>query len=210
VGRSQHSLTDLGSIAHFQSFCESQGIVPLYLVDYPIATSADAAKILKGAIAEGRAEVGVHLHPWVSPPFEEAIGEFNSFSGNLPARLEHAKFEQLYAAIVHNFGKSPVSYRAGRYGVGPNTTEILRNHHIAIDSSARSYFNYEATGGPNFEGLPVQPWWLDDRRTLMEVPLTAVFSGLLRQLGPSLYPRFSKMPVLRGALSKQACWNVSR
>jgi hypothetical protein len=202
LGRSAYGLDHVRRIADFQSFCEGHGVVPLYLVDYPVATSEEAAEVLRGPLAEGKAEVGVQLHPWVNPPFEEELGEFNSFSGNLPAALERDKFHRLYEAIEKNLGKAPLSYRAGRYGVGPNTPAILREHGIAIDTSARSRFDYSATGGPNFRDLPVRPWWIDDERRLMELPLTTVYWGLLRQLGPFLYPRMWRIPRLRGALAK--------
>ncbi len=200
--RESFGLDHVPRLAKFQQFCESQGVVPLYLVDYPLATSERAAEILREPIAAGRAEIGVQLHSWVSPPFDEDVNEFNSFSGNLPSALEREKFTQLRDMIEKNFGTSPLSYRAGRYGVGPNTVPILKDNGIAIDTSARSRFDYSATGGANFRDLPVSPWWVDEERNLMEMPLTTVFWGPLRKQGPYIYPRMWRIPRLRGALSR--------
>ncbi len=36
----------------------------------------------------------------------------------------------------------------------------------------------------------------------MELPLTTVYWGILRQLGPWLYPRMWRVPRLRGALAR--------
>lgn len=202
LARTGFGLDHVPRLAKFQAFCESQGVVPLYLVDYPLATSERAGEILRGPIAAGKAEIGVQLHPWVNPPFDEEVNEFNSFSGNLPEELERAKFTALYDAIVKNFGAAPLSYRAGRYGVGPNTVPILKDCGIAIDTSARSRFDYSATGGANFRDLPVRPWWVDAERRLMEMPLTTVFWGPLRKWGHWLYPRMWRVPRLRGALSR--------
>ncbi|MEP7221789.1 MAG: polysaccharide deacetylase family protein [Novosphingobium sp.] len=196
------SVDSVPRLAKFQQFCESLGIIPLYLVDYPLATSELAAEILRAPLADGRAEIGVQLHPWVNPPFDEAINEFNSFAGNLPPELERAKFMQLRDAIEANFGQSPLSYRAGRYGVGPNTVPILRDAGIAVDTSVRSRFDYSSTGGPNFRDLPVVPWWIDKQRRLMEMPLTTVFWGLLRRQGHWLYPKMWRIPRMRGALAR--------
>ncbi|MEO7384264.1 MAG: polysaccharide deacetylase family protein [Novosphingobium sp.] len=200
--RASFGLDHVSRLAKFQQFCESHGVAPVYLVDYPLATSERAAEILSGPIAAGRAEIGVQLHPWVNPPFEEEVNEFNSFSGNLPERLERAKFTQLRDMIEKNFGASPLSYRAGRYGVGPNTVPILKDCGIAIDTSSRSRFDYSATGGANFRDLPVNPWWVDEERRLMELPLTTVFWGPLRKQGHWLYPRMWRIPRLRGALAR--------
>lgn len=202
INRSGHTVHTVTRLAKFQEFCEGQGVVPIYLVDYPIATSPTAADILRTPLAEGRAEIGVQLHPWVSPPHDEQVNEHNSFAGNLPPELERAKFKQLRDTIEQNFGAIPRIYRAGRYGVGPNTAEILSDNGIAIDSSVRARFDYSAFGGPNFRDFPVLPYWINRSRGLLELPLTTVYWGPLRQLGPWLYPMMWRVPRLRGALAR--------
>lgn len=189
-------------LAQFQQFCESFGVTPIYLVDYPIATSPHAREILAPAAAAGRCEIGIQLHPWVNPPFDEEISEFNSFSGNLSAELEGAKFRRLYDAIASNFEVTPLIYRAGRYGTGPHTCGVLRDAGIAIDTSVRSGFDYTAGGGPNYRAHPLRPYWLDEPCGVMELPLTTVFWGPLRRQGEWLYPRLWRAPRLRGALSR--------
>jgi hypothetical protein len=202
IERSGHTVHTIARLARFQEFCEGAGICPIYLVDYPIATSPAAAEILRGPLADGRAEIGVQLHPWVSPPHDEEVSEYNSFAGNLPPKLEREKFSRLRNAIHDNFGKAPLIYRAGRYGVGPNSAQILADGGIAIDTSVRSNFDYSFAGGPNFRRLPLTPWWIDADRRLMELPLTTVYSGVLRQLGDWLYPRLWRVPQMRGVLSR--------
>lgn len=202
IRREGYSLHSVARLARFQEFCEGAGVVPIYLVDYPIATSPAACEALRPAVAAGKAEVGVQLHPWVSPPHDEDVSEFNSFAGNLPATLEREKFRRLRDAIEQGFGATPLIYRAGRYGVGPETASLLSDHGIAIDTSVRSRFDYSVGGGPNFRDHPVVPWWVDDRRGLMELPLTTVYWGLLRQFGPWLYPKMWRVPQLRGLLAR--------
>ena len=202
LAREEHTVLTVARLAKFQEFCEGQGVVPVYLVDYPIATSTAAADILRPAIVAGKAEVGVQLHPWVSPPHDEEVNQHNSFAGNLPASLEQAKFRKLRDAIAENFGAPPLIYRAGRYGVGPNTADILSSGGIAIDSSVRSCFDYSSQGGPNFREFPLRPYWLDRSKGLMELPLTTVYWGVLRQIGGWLYPQMWRVPRLRGLLAR--------
>jgi len=202
IQREGHTLHSVARLARFQEFCEGAGVVPIYLVDYPIASSPAACEALRPAIAAGRAEVGVQLHPWVSPPHDENVSEFNSFSGNLPAALEREKFRRLRDAIEQGFGATPLIYRAGRYGLGPDTASILTDHGIAIDTSVRSRFDYSVGGGPNYRDHPIVPWWVDRERGLMELPLTTVYWGLLRQFGPWLYPKMWRVPQLRGLLAR--------
>ncbi|MBF9152523.1 polysaccharide deacetylase family protein [Novosphingobium jiangmenense] len=201
LDRTSHGLDHIPRLAKFQQFCEGAGVKPIYLVDFPVASDPRAAEVLGDAVRAGRAEIGVQLHPWVSPPHDEHVNVHNSFAGNLPAELERAKFRKLRDTIEQAFGVGPMIYRAGRYGVGPNTAAILSDCAIAIDTSVRSRFDYSSTGGPNFRDHPLRPWWIDRRGGLIEMPLTTVFAGLLRQHGPALYPALWRVPRLRGALA---------
>lgn len=202
LDRTSHGLDHVPRLAKFQQFCEGLGVVPIYLIDYPVAIDPRAAEVLGDAVKAGRAEVGVQLHPWVSPPHDEALNVHNSFAGNLPAELERAKFRKLRDTIEDAFGTAPLIYRAGRYGIGPATASILSDCGIAIDTSVRSRFDYSATGGPNFRDLPLRPWWIDKRDGLIEMPLTTVFWGLLRKQGQRIYPALWRVPRLRGALAR--------
>ncbi len=202
LDRTSHGLDHVPRLAKFQQFCEGLGIVPIYLIDYPVASDPLAAEVLGDAVKAGRAQVGVQLHPWVSPPHDEVVNVHNSFAGNLPPELERAKFRKLRDTIEAAFGTAPMIYRAGRYGIGPATASILSECGVAIDTSVRSRFDYSSTGGPNFRDLPLRPWWIDKRDGLIEMPLTTVFWGLLRQQGQRIYPALWRVPRLRGALAR--------
>jgi hypothetical protein len=167
-----------------------------------VATSSLAADILKDPVREGKAEVGIQLHPWVNPPFDEEVNEHNSFAGNLPPELERAKFRRLRDMIEERFGALPLVYRAGRYGVGPHTADMLGECGVAIDSSVRAKFNYSSAGGADFRHHPLHPYWLGDTRSLLELPLTTVFWGMLRKQGEWLHPMLWRIPSLRGVLAK--------
>lgn len=204
--RNGHGVETIASFARFQRFCEDFGVVPLFLVDHPVAIAPATAAALGPAIAAGKAEIGIHLHPWVSPPFDEAVGEFNSFAGNLPAPLERAKFRALRDAIEANLGVAPLIYRAGRYGVGPGSAAILREAGVVIDTSVRPLFDYSATGGPDFRAHPRRPYWLGRPETgtsgLLELPVTTVFDGMLRRWGERIFPALSRVPRLPGAMAR--------
>jgi hypothetical protein len=200
--RDRHGLRHVAALARFQAFCEAEGVVPVYLVDWPIAQSAEAAQILRGPLAAGRAEVGVQLHPWVNPPFDEEVTPYNSFAGHLPRELEAAKFGQLRDAIEQSFGVAPAIYRAGRYGLGPHSASILSEQGLAIDSSVRARFDYSGGQGPDYSRHPLVPYWADEDRTLLELPLTTVFWGMLRRQGEWLYPAIAGLPRAPGVMAR--------
>ena len=202
LARDSHDTRHVRNLSKFQDFCERRGVVPIYLVDWPIANSRTAQEILREPLRTGRAEIGVQLHPWVNPPFQEEVTQSNSFAGNLPRELESAKLTALRDAIEIGFGIAPLIYRAGRYGLGQNTAELLADHGIAIDSSVRPLFDYSSGGGPDYRAHPARPYWVDDARTLLELPLTSAFWGLFRRQGDFIYPRLWRTPAMRGVLAR--------
>lgn len=202
IQREHFGLATVPALRKFQQFCEGFGVVPIYMVDFPVATSKIAADILGEAARAGRAEIGVQLHPWVNPPYDEEVSEYNSYAGNLPVETERAKLLHLRDTIEKNLGVAPVIYRAGRYGLGPHTAGLLREAGIAIDTSVRARFDYSHTGGPNYRRHPLLPYWIGKDRALLELPLTTVYWGPLRQLGDTIYPQLWRAPSLRGLLAR--------
>ncbi len=197
--RDGYGLDHIERLARFQSFAEKLGVVPLYLVDWPIVNDARAVEILGDAVGRGAAEIGVQLHPWVNPPFDEEVTVANSYAGNLPRELERAKFQTLRDKIEEVFGTAPTSYRAGRYGLGADSHEMLEQSGIAIDTSVRSLFDYRNQHGPDFSRHPVAPYWLGN---VLELPVTTVYWGLLRQLGPQIHGLQRHFPTFFTALPK--------
>jgi hypothetical protein len=200
--RSEHGLSHVAHIPRFQAFCEELGVVPVYLVDWPIATSPQAIEIIGAAVKAGRAEVGIQLHPWVNPPFDEELGPFSSYAGNLPPELERAKFLRLRDTIAEAFEAPPLIYRAGRYGLGPDSANILRDAGVPIDSSVRANFDYRAGHGPDYSRHPLNPYWVDEERRLLELPLTTVYWGMLRRQGRWIHPLLGKVPRMTGLFSR--------
>ena len=110
-----------------QDVCEAAGVAPTYVVGYPVASDVTAMNSLAGYSRNGKATIGAHLHTWVCPPFEEEVNDVNSYQGNLPYSLEKRKLESLCERITQNAGVRPKVHRAGRYGFGWGSTEIIKD-----------------------------------------------------------------------------------
>jgi hypothetical protein len=200
--RTGYGTTHVPRIARFQQFCEGLGVVPVYLVDWPIATCAEAVEIIGGAVRSGRAEIGIQLHPWVNPPFDEDVNSQNSYAGNLPRELERAKFLQLRDRIVEAFGTAPMIYRAGRYGLGPDSAALLHEAGVPIDSSVRTNFDYRDGHGPDYSRHPLVPYWVDADKRLLELPVTTVYWGMLRRQGRWVHPLLRRLPRASGLFAR--------
>ena len=200
--REGFGLSHVEAIPRFQTFCETIGAHPVYLVDWPIVQDSRAVEIIGDAVRRGTAEVGVQLHPWVNPPFDEEVSVHNSFAGNLPPDLEAAKFTLLRDAIESAFGTAPLIYRAGRYGLGPHTAELLKRTGIRVDTSVRSLFDYSEHGGPDYSKHPLEPYWIDGAMRLLELPVTTVHTGLLRAAGRPVHRVGGQVRRALGVLSR--------
>jgi hypothetical protein len=157
------------------------GVVPTYVVDYPVATDPTAVEFLTGLRDSGKAEIGAHLHPWVTPPYEESVTTRNSYHCNLPEALERAKIEALTGVIEKNFGERPTVFKAGRYGLGAYTARVLAELGYRVDCSLVPHTDFSGDGGPDFRGRSDRPHWLAEG--LLEVPLTVGFLGAMAGLG---------------------------
>ncbi|MEM7690124.1 MAG: polysaccharide deacetylase family protein [Pseudomonadota bacterium] len=204
--RTGHGVEHTKQLARFQTFCEEIGALPVYLVDWPITEAPHAVEVIRDATARGTAELGMQLHPWVNPPFDEEVNARNSFPGNLAPEVEAAKFHALRDRIESVFGRAPMIYRAGRYGVGPQTARLLKDAGIAIDTSVRTLFDYSAQGGPDFSQHPASPYWAHDvegeEGSVLELPITSAYWGVLRRQGPGLHRLQRHLPTFFGAFSR--------
>ncbi|MFS0736977.1 WalW protein [Sphingomonas sp. 1P06PA] len=191
LDRSQTATTSLVALPAANLRFNAMGVVPTWMIDWPVAEAGDAIVDL---VTDDRCDVGAQLHPWVTPPHEEEVNRHNSFAGNLAIDLERAKITALTGLLARRFGRSPLAFRAGRYGVGPNTGRLIAEAGYGIDVSTRPLFDYSAEGGPDFSDHPVRPWWAGP---LLEVPLSVAMVGAMRRR-----VRFPRLPSLRGVLAR--------
>lgn len=172
--------TEVRAMSHqqrAQAMCARYGLAPTYVIDYPVASQPDGYAPIAEWVADGSATLGAHLHPWVSPPFEETVDTFHSFPGNLPRPLELTKLARLCEAIESAAGVRPTIYKAGRYGFGENTASILEGQGFEIDLSANPPFDYRDEGGPDFSGYSADPYWFGEQRQLLGIPGTGAYVG---------------------------------
>ncbi|MEA3004522.1 MAG: hypothetical protein QOH81_3310 [Sphingomonadales bacterium] len=181
-------------------FFGEHGVIPTYVADWPVVTNPASAAALQAMAEAGACDVGAHLHPWVTPPHEEAVIPANSFAGALPERLEAAKLRLLTERIAALTGQRPLAYRAGRYGVGPNTARLLQALGYRLDVSVRARFDYAAEGGPDFTHHPIRPYWVGEQ--LLELPLTCCLAGPLGR-----WPALARSERLRGPLARSGLLN---
>ncbi|MGI9435247.1 MAG: hypothetical protein ACR2Q4_10545, partial [Geminicoccaceae bacterium] len=181
-----------GSIQHqvrAQSLFDRFGVKPTYLIDYPVATDPAACKVLREFVDRGTADVGIQLHPWTNPPFDELLSNRNSYPSGLSKALQAAKIEHLIEAVRKNLKIEPKVFKSGRFGFNDDTADLLETFGLDIDTSVVPFTDFSRVQGPNFQGCPHRPFWFGRERRLLELPVTRNLFGLLgRRIGPALLP----------------------
>jgi peptidoglycan/xylan/chitin deacetylase (PgdA/CDA1 family) len=168
------------------------GIRPTLLVSYQVAENPRHRELLALLTEKWGAEIGAHLHHWNTPPLEPPRHPEPVPSELLPSELLRAKL----AILLETVGKiepNIISFRMGRFNMGPNMFRVLQESPIMVDSSIapmrREY------GGPNHLAAPTDPYYPDpDNPTslghakILEVPITIIpwipwMGPLLQRLG---------------------------
>ena len=153
-----YSLENIKKIQGLQELFDQYDIKPTYLVNYPVVTDKFSIEMFKRFLAEEKCEIGMHCHPWNTPPFEEEHSAVNSMMSNLPADLQFRKLKVLKETIVNNLGVNPVSYRAGRWAFHEGSARALVELGFKVDTSMMAYTNWSEIHGVNYADVSPEPF----------------------------------------------------
>ena len=197
-----HQLTNIAYLSELQDLLNTYNIKPTYLIDFPVAADETHREFFKIVHYTGRAEIGAHLHPWNTPPFEEEPTTHNSMMKNLPPDLQKRKITNLSNLIEQKLSIRPTSFRAGRFCFNQITSSILVELNYFVDSSVTPFVDWETDcGGINFRGYPHCPYQIpleqepkghEPGGKLWEVPVTIGFNRVPFKLFASIYDLFGK------------------
>jgi hypothetical protein len=209
--RSQTAVTSMGSQWRAQNIFDCHGLRPVYVVDYAIASEPEGYEPLRGFLDRRGCMIGAHLHPWINPPFEETVSDYNSFAGNLPPDLEARKLSSLVEMIRHNFHVPALFFKAGRYGIGPHTMQTLARLGLVVDFSIMPKTDMTQDGGVDFRSAKAQPYRVASHG-ILSVPMTREQFGLLPTLSSDLLSRLKSPLMMRlripGILSRLRLVNI--
>lgn len=175
------ALSNIEKLPELQTLFDKYGMKPTYLVSYPVAADKNSVSVLRRIMEDGRCEIGAHLHPWNTPPFEEERTPKNTMLFNLDKDLQYRKLESLHARIVENFQCEPVSFRSGRWGFDQTVARNIQRLGYQVDTSVSPYSSWEKYHGPDFSNRPPAPQKIHFENTvdpdswILEVPATIGF-----------------------------------
>jgi hypothetical protein len=185
------SLANIQMLPRFQEICSRHGVSVTYFTNHAVVQDADARRVIHELAGQTGVEIGMHIHPWNTPPLVNGgrVTARESFLHNLPDDVIRAKLEQVYQQFLDN-GLRPTSFRGGRYSSGGAIHRFLRDKDFVADASVLPYNTWADEGAPDYRGrglLPVRlPPAQEGDKPLWEIPLTFGYSrrpfGLWRRL----------------------------
>jgi len=185
-----------GISCRLQPIFKHFGAVPTYLLSNEVMEDSISVEALKSL--DGKFELGTHLHAdYVAP--EQTFANYDgtltsSYQCDYSENVERAKLGNITFLFRDRFGYSPVSFRAGRFGMGTATIQILEDLGYKVDSSVHSGMRVRTqTGEINYIEAPIFPYYPSKKdivrpgeSTVMEVPITVYRHPVTRRLFPGV------------------------
>lgn len=178
--KKSYDVENIKRIPALQKLFAEFNIKPTYLITYPVATNRESVPILRDILQNGNCEIGMHCHPWSTPPFEEERNEYNSMLCNLPYDLQKKKLGRLHMAIENNIGAKATSFRAGRWGYSGTVSAAIRELGYNVDTSITPFTDWSEYHGPDFSRMMPETYRFNapdiykrvNKGELLEVPAT--------------------------------------
>lgn len=179
-------------LPRFQELCEKYSFKPVYLTNYEMAMDDVFVDFARDAIACGSAEIGMHLHPWNSPPLYNLTGNDGRYQPYLieyPETVMREKILFMTKLLENTFQTKMLSHRAGRWAFDENYAAMLIELGYQVDCSITPRVDWRCSlgapsgaGGSNYRYFPNCAYFIDPEdisrpgaSRLLEVPVTIVY-----------------------------------
>jgi hypothetical protein len=173
------ALTNIAALPRFQDMCSRFGASVTYFTDQAVFENEQARSILLGIAGRDDVEIGMHIHPWNTPPLNGPVTPRETFLHNLPPSTALAKLNSVYECF-EKCGLKPTSFRGGRYSSGGAIHEFLRDKGFLADASVVPFTTWADDGAPDYRRRGLKPERLPPRSAaeppLWEIPLTLAFT----------------------------------
>ena len=189
-------------LPEFQDVCSSYNAAATYFVNHAVFESPVSAEIISSLAQRDRVEVGMHIHPWNTPPMVDGpVKPSESFVANLDNDLAYAKLKNVYDRLVAH-GIKPTSFRGGRYSSGGVVHQFLRDHGFVADASVVPYTTWSDDGAPDYRNRDYVPTRLQSNGdpALWEIPLTLGFTRGPQRMWAKVFQTIQTTPLRHARL----------
>jgi hypothetical protein len=174
-----------GITERLQPLFAAHGAKPTYLLSPELLHDPKTVDRLSAVTG---CELGTHLHGELAEPGAFVPDVTTAVQRDYTPEVERAKLGSLTAAFRSAFGLAPLSFRAGRFGIGAHTVAFLQDLGYAVESSVTPHVDWgHVSPGLSFRDAPTQPYRMDRGNParagdseLLQVPVTIIERRLAR------------------------------
>jgi hypothetical protein len=175
-----HSMDNVRVLPRFAQLCEKHGAKTTWFANWSVMNDRWCRDIMLGIAARPGVEVGMHIHPWLTPPHDSKTSAAArwSFLHNHSEAQVHAKLSSVYE-LFEKEGLRPTSFRGGRYSSGGAIHNFLLLKGFVADCSVVPFTAWPDDGAPDFRRRDLGPRRIahpSGGHALWEVPLTLGFT----------------------------------
>lgn len=213
-------------LPRFQEFCERFGSKPTYLATYEMAKDDFFVEFARDALRRDVCEVGLHPHPWNSPPLQKLTFDdvrTQPYMIEYPQSVVRDKVRVLTELLSERLETRLRSHRAGRWAFDAMYAKVLREYGVQIDCSVTPFKRWDWAAQrcgaplrvipPDYSEFPAEPYFLDPddisrpgNTSMLEIPMTIIANH-----GKLLASVYSSVPgsmqrVIRGVFGQPVIW----
>lgn len=183
----------------------SRDIPATLLLSPEVIRSRECADMLCSHI-DPDTELGTHLHAeFIEPQSLFNCNKTSFMQNQYKPNIEFEKLQNLTRLFIDTFGKSPTSFRAGRFGLSKHTLKFLCELGYIADTSVAPFMHWK--NQIHFYGAPTLPYFpnLSDplqtgKADIVEIPLT--IGNRIWERFPTLSKTVPDYPLFWGILRK--------
>jgi hypothetical protein len=216
-----------GFLPRFQQLCETFGYKPTYLTSYEMAKDKFFMEFASDGLKRKVCEVGLHPHPWNSPPYYQLTSDdmkLHPYLIEYPEDIIREKIKALTNLLEDGLGVKMYSHRAGRWAFNSIYAKVLCEFGYKVDCSVtphdrevlprRSEPEAVRVPLPDYSLFPSEAYFLgeDDisrpgNLPLLETPMTVVQNyGAVRYLMYELVPQGMSKRMFRAVMGQPVKW----
>jgi hypothetical protein len=178
---SEFSVEHITRLPQFQDLCDRYGVRATYFTNHAVMSDSAASRTMVELSAQSNVEIGMHIHPWNTPPikFDTPVLSRDTYLHNERAELVRQKLEEVYGSLV-SAGIEPKSFRGGRYSSGGAIHQFLFEKQFIAECSVVPYTSWAEDGAPDFRRRDIYPKRLNSdqfgAQAIWEIPLSLGFT----------------------------------
>jgi len=223
----ENSTRNARFLPRFQELCDAFGYKPTYLTSYEMAKDEIFIEFAVDTLKRNNCEIGLHPHPWNSPPEYKLTSDdmlMQPYLIEYPEHIIREKIKVHTELLEEGLGSKIYSHRAGRWAFNSTYAKILCEFGYKVDCSVTPYVKdillHRSDSGsvkvmlPDYSVFPAEPYFLDEEDIsraghlpLLEVPMSVIPNyGLIRSFIYELLPSVGCKRLYRGVFGPPLKW----